>query len=109
MVKDVFFSIDFTGPPDIGTALMQGAQRYELIRIQPYVRQDGKQSWILHWQSHCPECGAVFTATSGLKGQSLNRRCPKHHKAGRAVSARPKTFKKFKRKTTRKGEGMNAL
>lgn len=79
--------IDFTTPPEIGTVLMREGQRYELLRQKPHVRKDGQPTILLVWRSHCADCGGVFEIMTGLISKGcINRRCPKHHSPGRAVT-----------------------
>ena len=85
--------IHFNQVPPLGTVLMIGGQRYELVGTSPYRRHDGRETRLLHWESHCPECGSRFTATSGLKANAVNRRCSQHHRAGVPVSGARRTWR----------------
>jgi hypothetical protein len=80
-------TIDFGAAPPVGTVLMRDGQKYELVNLQKHVRQDGRTTALLIWRTHCAECAAPFDVTTGLKTTgAINRRCPLHHKPGRAVA-----------------------
>ena len=81
-------AIRFHIPPVIGTALMLAGQRYELRAVEPHRRRDGARTVILTWGSHCAQCGAPFSVTTGLSVVNLNRRCARHHAPGKAVVER---------------------
>ena len=98
VMRSVYHKIHFNRPPKLSSVLMVEGQRYELITIEPHVRQDGSRTSILHWQSHCPECGEAFIATSGLQGKNVNRRCTKHHKRGRPVANKKSYHKPYQKK-----------
>lgn len=100
-LPQVVKKIDFKRVPEIGSVLMFDGQRYELVDSSPYQTREGRPDTILHWQSHCPECGKSFVATSTLKSKCINRRCPKHHKRGVPV-AKSKRIALFVRKGGRK-------
>lgn len=87
--RHVVHALNFSNPPQVGTVLLREGQRYELLEIRPYVRRDGKQTWLLVWQSHCADCDRAFEVITGIKTSfgNLNRRCSIHHSPGRAVSA----------------------
>lgn len=72
--------VDFRKAPTLGTVLMVEGQRYELVEIEPYRRQDGQPTLLLHWRTHCPDCAMAFIVKTGLRQKAINRRCPKHHK-----------------------------
>ena len=79
-------SIDFDAVPFVGTVVMLKGQRYELVRLEPYIRKDGTLSTLLIWSSRCPVCDDPFEVKSALKGEP-NRRCPEHRSPGTKVSA----------------------
>jgi hypothetical protein len=73
-------------PPDVGFVVMREGQRYELIARKPHVRKDGQPTTLLIWRSHCSDCGEVFEVVTGLVANGyFNRRCPDHHRPGRAA------------------------
>ena len=81
----IVHKINFTSPPKIGTVLMVEGQRYVLSKIIPHTKQDGTVTNLLEWHSHCAQCGIEFTAKTSFTAKGINRRCPKHHKAGKPV------------------------
>jgi hypothetical protein len=64
-------------------------QRYELVRSEPYTRQDGGETALLVWQSNCPVCGALFEVRTPAKASKFqpNRRCSKHKRPGHRVNS----------------------
>ena len=88
-------ALQFPEPPPLGTILLVGPQRYDLISMEPYQRKDGKDSTLLYWHTHCPDCNAPFIATSSLTVRDLNRRCETHKSPGKWVA----------RKGWRRGKG----
>lgn len=79
--------IHFQQPPDIGFVLMREGQRYELVAHEPHIRRDGFPTTLLVWRSHCCDCGEAFEVVTGLVANGyFNRRCPDHHRSGRAVT-----------------------
>ena len=97
-------SINFTSPPKVGTILMCEGQRYEVVSLEPYVRKDGTTSILIVWQTWCAETGLPFTIKTGLAAKSVNRRCEKHAKPSKAVTAagRNRLRKFFQKKHGRK-------
>ena len=65
--RHVVHALNFSNPPQVGTVLLREGQRYELLEIRPYVRRDGKQTWLLVWQSHCADCDRAFEVITGIK------------------------------------------
>ena len=86
-------TLQFPEPPPLGTVLLVGPQRYDLIGTEPYQRADGKGTTLLRWYTHCPDCKAPFTATSTLTVNALNRRCETHKSPGRRVTPRRRWVK----------------
>jgi len=82
--------IRFATTPKIGTVLLFEGQRYELIDQVPHIRVDGQPTTLLHWQSHCAECGTVFVTKTVLVCKHINRRCEAHHRKGPPVVPRRK-------------------
>jgi len=79
--------IHFEQPPDVGFILIREGQRYELMAHKPYIRRDGFPTTLLVWRSHCCDCGEAFEVVTGLVANGyFNRRCPAHHRPGRAVT-----------------------
>jgi hypothetical protein len=58
--------IAFDTVPELGTIIKAGKVKARLIAVSPYIRKDGRQSQILHWQD---EYGR--TGTTGLKANSM--------------------------------------
>ncbi len=88
----VVHRIDFARRPEIGTVLMLEGQRYLLVDWSPHTRADGQPTILLHWESHCPDCGAAFILKTGLKAGAINRRCEKHHRMGVPVAKGKKAW-----------------
>lgn len=86
-------SIDFIEPPSLGTVLMIEGQRYVFIGTCLHRRRNQTPTSLLVWQTHCPVCGESFTLKTGLKAKWVNRRCPRHHHAGKPV-AKNKTLRR---------------
>ncbi len=82
----VAHTIDFSSLPPLDTVLMWEGQRYVVVGSQLYRRADGSEVPLIRWRSHCPDCDAPFETTTPLKARNPNRRCPKHHRIGVAVS-----------------------
>lgn len=78
-------SIRLSSIPITGTELGLRGQTYVLTGTQSYQRTDGQKTEVLHWKSQCSECGQPFLVTSSLVICYLNRRCPQHHRPGRAA------------------------
>lgn len=91
-LPQVVKKIDFKHVPKMGIVLMLDGQRYELVDTSPYQTREGLPGTILHWQSHCPECGTSFIATSSIKSKWINRRCPLHHKRGVPVAKTKRAY-----------------
>ena len=77
--------IAFQSSPSLGSVYMKEGQRYECVGVEGYQREDGQQSALLCWKTHCPECGAAFIAKTPLRHKGISRRCPKHRAPGRKV------------------------
>lgn len=63
-------------------------QTYELVKKDPYTRQDGTPTFVLTWKSPCVTCGTHFETTTGLTVRYMNRNCPQHHASGRKSKRR---------------------
>ncbi len=97
--------IHFQQPPDVGFILMREGQRYELVAQEPHIRRDGLPTTLLVWRSHCCDCGVPFEVATGLVANGyFNRRCPDHHRPGRAVTmaGRKRRQRFLKRNPTRR-------
>ena len=46
---------------------MLEGQRYVLVDCTPHTKANGQPTFLLHWESHCPDCGATFLVKTGLK------------------------------------------
>jgi len=85
--RQISHRIDFSAPPGVGHVLMREGQRYELVNQKPHIRKDGQPTTLLVWRSHCADCGSAFEIMTGLiSNRGINRRWPKHHRPGRAVT-----------------------
>lgn len=87
----------FDAEPALGTVIvLDGLQRYVLVRADPHIRLDGVETRLLFWAADCPVCGEPFLAKSGLMVRALNRRCQTHKRPGQRVN-----------KAKRRAEGMD--
>lgn len=62
-------------------------QEYVPIGVEPHIRRDGRQTYLMHWETNCAECGASFTLKT-LAGKSRfepTRRCSLHRQPGLKV------------------------
>lgn len=80
--------IDFRASPAIGTILRLDDQEYELAVTRPHVRKDGTPTKVLIWETSCPVCGAAFEVGTGLKSNSVTRRCEPCRKTGKPVKGK---------------------
>lgn len=76
-------SIDFEFPPEVGTVMMSRGQRYEVNDLRAHTRQDGSETTLIVWISHCARCGEPFEFASPLKSKWPNRRCTECASPGR--------------------------
>lgn len=83
----VVHRIDFRILPMPDTVLMLEGQRYEVVGSDLHVRPNGETVPIILWQTHCAECGESFECRTALTARTLNRRCEKHRRPGKAISA----------------------
>lgn len=72
----------------IGETRTYLGQRYEIVDAFERDRRDGSVATILHWQSHCAECGEPFGFTTPAASAKFqpNRRCQKHKRPGCRVN-----------------------
>ena len=89
----VVHRIAFARCPEIGTVLMLEGQRYVLVDCTPHTKANGQPTFLLHWESHCPDCGATFLVKTGLKASAINRRCEQHHRMGVPVAKGSKAWR----------------
>ena len=89
----VVHRIAFARCPEIGTVLMLEGQRYVLVDYTPHTKANGQPTILLHWESHCPDCGATFLVKTGLKASAINRRCEQHHRMGVPVARGSKAWR----------------
>ena len=63
--------LHFPKPPPLGTIIERpSGQEYDLIDAEPYVRaSDGANSFLLVWQTECPESRVRFQVKTGLHFQ----------------------------------------
>lgn len=85
--------IDFQVAPNIGTILVVGSQKYEMVAVKPHVTNDGRRTSLLTWRTRCPTCDAPFEVVSGLVSKGINRRCAEHRAALKPVSGNRKRIK----------------
>lgn len=68
--------IDFTHPPKLGYEHVRYGQTYVVVELTPYIRKgDGQPTTLIRWYAECAACRQPFGITTGLRAQSLNRRC----------------------------------
>lgn len=62
-------------------------QRFECVRIEPYIRRDGVMSSVAVWRSKCAACRTSFDFRSPLRVARFqpNRRCVRHRRPGQRV------------------------
>lgn len=68
----------FDQPPAIGREFSFDGQSFTVTHVEPYVRKDGQASFIITWNSRCPECGGLVENKTGLVARFHRRRCPAH-------------------------------
>lgn len=78
-----FDAVNFVRPPEVGSVVVSGGQRYELISDEPHTRRDGSATTLLRWKSECAKCRTEFEFRTPLKQDWLNRRCAKCARPGR--------------------------
>lgn len=64
----------------VGTKVRIDAQEYVAVRIEP-VRIGGLD--MVHWATHCAECGSPMEVFAPSGRIDLSRRCKAHAKPGR--------------------------
>lgn len=67
----------------VGSAIEINGQRYDLVRHEDYVRQDGAITVLSVWHAECAECGVGFSCRSAPKRWPEQRRCDLHKAPGR--------------------------
>ena len=62
-------------------------QAYTMAGRIEHQRQDGTMTTLLQWESHCAECGALFTFKTPAASAKFepNRRCQDHKRPGHRV------------------------
>jgi len=81
----------------IGKVREHDGQRYECVRMDPYVRRsDGALSTLAVWRSPCAQCGTMFDFRTPrqIKRFEPVRRCKRHRQPGTRVQ---KTKQRAKR------------
>jgi len=72
----------------VGMTVNWQGQTFKLVAINPYQRQDGRETIVLVWQSNCAVCGCPFeTITPQRKFKYPTRRCAAHKKPRRNTTA----------------------
>ena len=59
----------------IGDWFSWRGQVYTILKIEPHIRLDGKESRIVHLESVCPKCKKRFELTKGISLRAPKRRC----------------------------------
>ncbi len=77
-------SIDFDVVPEVGMVVMFHGQRYAMTGVRPHTRQDGSETTLIVWSTHCARCGDPFELATTARC-SPNRRCGDCAAAGRRV------------------------
>lgn len=69
--------------PPVGFEVHQRYNTYRVTDVIPYVRKsDGKETYVLVWESECHDCGCKFSVTTGMQiNKYMNRRCAEHAQA----------------------------
>lgn len=62
-------------------------QVFDLIEIEPYVRKDGEDSWVVRWGAECQTCSTPFVSSSPLRVRSPIRKCQRCRDAARKRGA----------------------
>lgn len=71
---------------DVATPdLLYKGQAYWLVGHKAYTRQDGSESTLDVYRSHCAKCGCSFLLQKLASNPWPNRRCEKHRKPGKRV------------------------
>lgn len=71
----------------IGHVEVYKGQSFELVRLDPYVRKDGRATALAVWRASCIECNQPFELTTpheALVFKPSARRCPEHRGASLA-------------------------
>jgi hypothetical protein len=83
--------IAFASAPLLGTRVEIDGLTYELVRADPYIRvSDGRPTYVLTWRGCCARCGGLFDVKTGLRAQTINKRCRTHRAPGRPATAAAK-------------------
>lgn len=72
--------IGFAEIPSVGLAVTIAGQRFDLVEVEPYVRQDGQRTNLLVWSAACATCGVEFRSKSPTSQLPQSRCCPDHRK-----------------------------
>jgi len=80
----------------IGKTCQQSSVQFVCIEAEPYLTKKGKQSAVLTWEAHCPECGSPFEVKSGprVDPSKFPLRCKQHRKPGVRVVKKTVAAKK---------------
>lgn len=63
------------GIPTEGVELLVDEQVFTAVRVDPYRRNDGGDSFLIIWRGRCAECGNPFEQATGTAGGIPRRRC----------------------------------
>jgi hypothetical protein len=74
-----------TTEPAPGSRLLIIEQAFELTGSKAYQRHDGSTGIMLHWRTHCADCGTEFRTSSAVGGNAPTRRCKAHRAPGKQV------------------------
>lgn len=69
-----------TGKEGKGRKIVFDGQTYDYVVGRLYVCKDGSETWLITWESTCPECGVKFRfdCTEGMFARNRIRRCEAH-------------------------------
>lgn len=74
-----------------GTILEIDGQKFYVLSVEPYTRNDGGKSAVATWEAGCARCGDRYEITTGLSGGLPTRRCEPCRKIARSrISKRGK-------------------
>lgn len=79
---------------EVGDIRTYRGQRYKCVAVDPHTRQDGDQTMLATFRSHCADCDMLFDFRTSQYYTDFqpNRRCGLHADPFKKVSARKKKF-----------------
>ena len=81
-------SYAFGEPPPKGVALSIGGQRYDLVDVEPYRKQDGEEIELAVWMASCRGCGQEFLSKAPRLQFPETRNCADCRSRTPAMTAR---------------------